>query len=120
MKPAAHVDEPKIDEGVRAISRQDLPGRKSTECDRPHELITTVAVEQDAEKEALEQPSTNRTGVAEGELQNSTETGDAEEIEYPSTAKLALLTIGLCLVIFVVRAILYPLATQLFIMFRFR
>lgn len=101
MTPAAHNDESGIDERVSAASVT----RETTESNhRPHEIIDTVETDPDAEKEkdVLAQSRTREVGNAEDEHLNSTETQGVDEIDYPSAPKLALLTIGLCLVLFVV------------------
>ncbi|KAL5533396.1 hypothetical protein ACEPAF_5172 [Sanghuangporus sanghuang] len=100
MKSTPHNDAPEIDEQNDASSRPRSITRRSTESkQRPND--TTDVVEAKEEKKEIN---------SEAELRR-TETSDAvrsrtdaieEEIEYPSGMRLFLLTIGLCLVIFVI------------------
>ena len=109
MKPASQNDAPDNTERNSASSRPKSVTRRSAESNhQPIDTIDVIAVEEEKKEKFAEAELRGiETSDAERSKANTTE---EEEIEYPSGLRLFLLTVGLCLVIFVVSAALDCLA----------
>ncbi|EJD06103.1 MFS general substrate transporter [Fomitiporia mediterranea MF3/22] len=103
MNPAHQHNPPDSDERASAASRAGSTLRRSAESHHQHhDAIETVAVSAEKKEPKVEAQTHEAEKAGDGCLNSTEAHGVEEQIEYPSGVRLALLTLGLCLVIFVV------------------
>ena len=106
MQPASQNDPPNAEDRNGTTSRPVSIARRSSENNnRTVDAIETIA----ANEEKKETIGEVKLRDADGPDDDRPNAVVDEEIEYPSGLKLILLTIGLCLVIFVVSVLQFML-----------
>lgn len=109
MNPAVQNEALDVEERAAAPRDSRPPSRRSAEIDSYRETAIDVMAAADAEKKEPIGDETREVGKAdkldEKELDAAGTGIVVDEIDYPSGLRLALLTVGLCLVIFVVSAL---------------